>query len=51
MITALKGQMQTGFGDINTRFDDLTFMLEMTGLRRDMNWGRREARVRDEARN
>lgn len=43
--------MQIGFGDINARFDDLTFRLEMIGLRGNMNWGRREARVGDEAGN
>jgi hypothetical protein len=51
MITALKARMQTEFGDINTRFDDLTFRLELIGLRGNMNWGRREASGGDEARN
>ena len=42
--------MQTRFGDINARFDDLTTRLKALGLHANMNWERKEARVRNEAR-
>jgi len=42
--------MQTRFGDINARFDDLTTRLEALGLHAKMNRERKEARVRNEAR-
>ena len=41
--------MQTEFGDINARFDDLTTMLEALGFCANMNQGRREACAVDEA--
>nr|TKS06606.1 hypothetical protein D5086_0000121290 [Populus alba] len=50
-IATLKGRMQTEFGDINARFDDLTTMLEELGLCANMNRGRREPCAVDEARN
>jgi hypothetical protein len=49
-IATLKGRMQTEFGDINARFDDLTTILEALGLCANMNRGRREACAVDEAR-
>jgi hypothetical protein len=42
--------MQTSFGDINVRFDDLINRLKALGLRANMNPGRREARVGDDTR-
>jgi hypothetical protein len=49
VLTALKEQVQIVFGDINARFGDLTIRLETLGLRANMNQGRREARVEDDA--
>ena len=49
MIAALEGQKQTRFEDINTRVDDLTTKLEALGLHANMNRGRREARIGDDA--
>ena len=36
-LTTLEEQVQTGLGDINTRFDDLTIRLEILGLLANMN--------------
>lgn len=41
--------MQTGFGNINTKFDDLKTRLETLGLCANMNQKRREAHTGDEA--
>jgi hypothetical protein len=49
VIAALEGQKQTRFEDINTRVDDLTTKLEALGLHANMNRGRREARIGDDA--
>lgn len=37
MIAVLEGKVQIKFGDINTRFDGLTFWFEVLGLRVNMN--------------
>jgi hypothetical protein len=47
VIATLEKQVQTRFGDINTRFDELTSRLEALGLH---TWRKRKARVKDEAR-
>lgn len=47
VIATLEKQVQTGFGDINTRFDELTSRPEALGLH---TWRKRKARVKDEAR-
>ena len=47
-LTALEERVQTGFGDINARFGDLTIRLETLELRANMNQERREARVEDD---
>jgi len=41
-IAALEGRMQTGFGDINARFDDLSTRLKALRLHTNMNWEKRE---------
>ena len=48
-IAALEGRMQTGFGDINARFDDLSTRLKALRLHTNMNWEKREAHTRDDA--
>jgi hypothetical protein len=47
MIIALEEKVQIGFGDINTRFDSLTFTLEALGLHANMNQKRREASIEE----
>jgi len=42
--------MQTGFDDINARFDDLTTRFEVLGLCANMNMGKREANAENDAR-
>ena len=49
-ITTLKGRMQTGFDDINVKFDDLTNRIEALGLCANMNRGRREVSAGNDAR-
>jgi hypothetical protein len=48
-LTALEERVQTGFGNINARFNDLTIRLETLELRANMNQERRKARVEDDA--
>jgi hypothetical protein len=47
VIATLEKQVQTRFGDINTRFDELTSRLEALRLH---TWRKRKAGVKDEAR-
>jgi hypothetical protein len=47
MIAVLEEKVQIGFGDINTRFDGLTFRLEALGLHANVNQERREARTKN----
>jgi len=43
--------VQNGFGNINTKFDDLKTRLETLGLHANMNRERKEAHTGDEAHN
>ena len=49
-IAALEERMQTRFGDINIRVNDLTTRLKALELRPNMNRGRRDASVGDDIR-
>jgi hypothetical protein len=50
MIAALEEKQQIEFGDINTRFDGLTFRLEALGLHANVNQERREALTENDTR-
>jgi hypothetical protein len=47
--SSYKEQVQNGFGNINTKFDDLKTRLETLGLHANMNRERKEAHTGDEA--
>jgi hypothetical protein len=47
MIIALEEKVQIGFGNINTRFDDLTFTLKVLGLHANMNQEKTEAGIEE----